>query len=99
MLTMFVALYTSRIVLDVLGASDYGLYNVVGGVVAMMTFVTFTYGMFLISGDKKMMSLKKVVISRHILPQVIQKDEVYVVQTHVDHESPQRKAQVLRHPL
>ncbi len=39
MLTMFVALYTSRIVLDVLGASDYGLYNVVGGVVAMMTFI------------------------------------------------------------
>lgn len=39
MLTMFVALYISRIVLDVLGASDYGLYNVVGGVVAMMTFL------------------------------------------------------------
>lgn len=39
MLTMFVALYTSRIVLDVLGASDYGLYNVVGGVVSMMTFI------------------------------------------------------------
>ena len=39
MLTMFVALYTSRIVLDVLGASDYGLYNVVGGVVSIMTFI------------------------------------------------------------
>lgn len=39
MLTMFVALYTSRIVLDVLGANDYGLYNVVGGVVAMMSFI------------------------------------------------------------
>lgn len=38
-LTMAVALYTSRIVLDVLGASDYGLYNVVGGVVAMMGFL------------------------------------------------------------
>lgn len=39
MLTMFVALYTSRVVLDVLGTSDYGLYNVVGGVVSMMTFI------------------------------------------------------------
>lgn len=39
MLTMFVALYVSRIALDVLGASDYGLYNVVGGVVSMMTFI------------------------------------------------------------
>lgn len=39
MLTMFVALYVSRIALDVLGASDYGLYNVIGGVVSMMTFI------------------------------------------------------------
>jgi len=29
--TMIVALYTSRIVLRILGASDFGLYNVVGG--------------------------------------------------------------------
>ena len=39
MLIMAVALYTSRVVLDVLGAADYGLYNVVGGVVAMMGFL------------------------------------------------------------
>lgn len=38
-LTMGVALYTSRIVLKVLGASDYGLYNVVGGVVSMFSFL------------------------------------------------------------
>ncbi len=35
-LVMLVSLYTSRVVLDVLGASDYGLYNVVGGIVAML---------------------------------------------------------------
>lgn len=29
---MGVTLYTSRVVLDKLGADDYGLYNVVGGV-------------------------------------------------------------------
>lgn len=33
---MFVSLYTSRIVLKALGVNDFGTYNVVGGVVAMM---------------------------------------------------------------
>ena len=32
---MLVGLYISRVVLDVLGVEDYGIYNVVGGVVAM----------------------------------------------------------------
>ena len=32
---MAVSLYTSRVVLDVLGVEDFGIYNVVGGVVAM----------------------------------------------------------------
>lgn len=35
--TMIVALYTSRVVLQVLGASDYGLYNVIGGILTMFT--------------------------------------------------------------
>lgn len=35
---MAISLYTSRVVLDVLGVEDYGLYNVVGGVVTMFTF-------------------------------------------------------------
>lgn len=34
---MIVALYTSRIVLRVLGDSDYGLYNVIGGVLTMFS--------------------------------------------------------------
>ena len=38
-LIMGVTLYTSRIVLKVLGAADYGLYNVVGGVVSMFSFL------------------------------------------------------------
>lgn len=38
-LVMAVGLYTSRVVLSVLGVDDYGLYNVVGGVVATMTFL------------------------------------------------------------
>lgn len=34
-LMMAISLFTSRIVLSTLGVSDYGIYNVVGGVVAM----------------------------------------------------------------
>ena len=36
---MLVSLYTSRVVLDTLGVEDYGIYNVVGGVVAMFGFI------------------------------------------------------------
>ncbi|MCM1163555.1 MAG: hypothetical protein NC339_04825 [Muribaculaceae bacterium] len=35
-----VSLYTSRVVLDVLGIDDYGVYNIVGGVVGLMSFFT-----------------------------------------------------------
>jgi len=38
-LTLGVSLYTSRVVLNVLGIEDYGLYNVIGGVVAMLSFL------------------------------------------------------------
>ncbi|GAT63999.1 lipopolysaccharide biosynthesis protein [Paludibacter jiangxiensis] len=37
--TMGVTLYTSRIVLYVLGVENYGIYNVVGGVVILFTFL------------------------------------------------------------
>lgn len=37
--TMLVTLYTSRVVLNTLGVEDYGVYNVVGGVVAMFGFI------------------------------------------------------------
>lgn len=38
-LTMSIALYTSRVVLATLGVEDYGIYNVVGGIVAMFGFI------------------------------------------------------------
>lgn len=38
-LVMLVGLYTSRVVLQALGINDFGLYNVVGGVVALFTFL------------------------------------------------------------
>ena len=37
---MVVALFTSRIVLQTLGVTDYGINNVVGGVVVMLSFLT-----------------------------------------------------------
>lgn len=37
-LTMLVSLYTVRVVLKVLGVQDYGIYNVVGGIVTMFGF-------------------------------------------------------------
>lgn len=42
LVVMGVTLYTVRVVLDVLGADDYGIYNVVGGVVTMFSFLTST---------------------------------------------------------
>lgn len=39
---MAVSLYTSRIVLNVLGVTDYGIYNVVGGLVILISFLRGT---------------------------------------------------------
>ena len=36
---MAVSLYTSRVVLNTLGVEDYGIYNVVGGIVTMFAFL------------------------------------------------------------
>ncbi len=37
---MLVSLYTSRVILNALGVEDYGIYNVVGGVVAMFSMIS-----------------------------------------------------------
>lgn len=37
-----ISLYTSRVVLSTLGVQDFGIYNVVGGVVAMFTMLSST---------------------------------------------------------
>ena len=38
-ITMIVSLYTSRVVLETLGVEDFGIYNIVGGVVVLFTFI------------------------------------------------------------
>lgn len=77
---LVLSLYTSRVVLQVLGVEDYGIYNVVGGVVAMFAilgstmtsasqrFITYALG----KGDSE--RLKKVFstcVSLHIILGVI----------------------------
>lgn len=66
LLLMLISLYTSRVILNALGVEDYGIYNVVGGVVTMFSmlsgslsaaisrFITFELG----TGDTE--KLKKV---------------------------------------
>ena len=39
-IVMFVTLYVSRIVLNALGETDYGVYNAVGGIVGMMSILS-----------------------------------------------------------
>ena len=41
-IVLLITLYTSRIVLKALGVDDYGLYNVVGGVVGLLSFFNGT---------------------------------------------------------
>lgn len=41
--TMIVGLFTSRIVLQTLGISDYGVYNVVGGFVTMLSYMNAVF--------------------------------------------------------
>lgn len=36
---LVVSLFTSRVILQVLGASDYGIYNIIGGVVVLFSFI------------------------------------------------------------
>lgn len=74
-LIMFVSLYTSRVILNTLGIVDFGIYNVVGGIVGMFTFLNSAMGAstsrFLIFelGKKDFEQLKKVfnaTLSSHI---------------------------------
>jgi O-antigen/teichoic acid export membrane protein len=51
---MGVGLYTSRIVLATLGVEDFGIYNVVGGVVAMLGFLNST----LASGTQRFLTFQ-----------------------------------------
>ena len=38
-ITVFISLYTTRLVLKALGVDNFGIFNVVGGAIAMLTFL------------------------------------------------------------
>jgi O-antigen/teichoic acid export membrane protein len=38
-ITMFISLYTTRLILGALGVADFGIFNVVGGAISMLTFL------------------------------------------------------------
>ena len=49
---VFINLYTSRLVLEYLGVEDYGVYNVVGGIVSLMMFgVTVDNNVLIVAGS------------------------------------------------
>lgn len=39
-INVLLSLYSTRLVLQVLGSEDYGIYSIVGGVVTMLSFIT-----------------------------------------------------------
>lgn len=45
MFLMCLSLYTTRVILKALGVVDYGIYNVVGGIVGMMAFINSSMSM------------------------------------------------------
>ena len=56
MLIMIVSLYKVRVILDALGIEDYGIYNVVGSVVAMLAFLRGT----MVSASNRFFSVEMV---------------------------------------
>jgi len=38
-ITVFISLYTTRLVLNALGATDFGIFGIVGGAIAMLGFL------------------------------------------------------------
>ncbi len=75
-LTLVVGLYASRVVLNVLGVSDYGVYNVVGGLVNSLAFLNVgmmgaTQRFISFELGKNEISRLKVVFSTSVITHVI----------------------------
>jgi O-antigen/teichoic acid export membrane protein len=39
LITMFISLYSTRLILSALGVEDFGIFNLVGGIIAMLSFM------------------------------------------------------------
>lgn len=75
MVTMVISLYTSRVILQILGVTDYGIYHAVGGIVGFLSFINnalsagsarfLTYGLG--EGDKdKLRRIFSTTLTAHI---------------------------------
>ena len=42
-LLMAVTLYTSRVILATLGVENYGIYSLIGGIIALFSFISFFF--------------------------------------------------------
>ncbi len=83
-LVMLVSLFTSRVILSTLGVDDYGIYNVVGGFVAMFSilsgslsnaisrFITFELG-------KENIDRLKIIFSTSIIIQIVLSILIFII--------------------
>ena len=80
MVTMVISLYTSRVVLQVLGVDDYGIYQSIGGIVGFLSFLNtalstgssrfITFGL----GEGNLQKLRKIfstTLTGHIILAII----------------------------
>lgn len=74
-LVMIITLYSSRVVLQALGIEDFGLYNVVGGVIGLMAFLNTTMAkttqrflnVEMVKGEESLSSIFASSITVHLL--------------------------------
>lgn len=70
---MAISLYTSRVVLSVLGVEDFGIYNVVGGIVVVLSFLNTSMAgatqrfLNVELGKQDLLSLKKVFVTSVVI--------------------------------
>ena len=80
MLTMIISLYTSRVILQVLGIDDYGIYQAVGGIVGFLSFVNnalstgssrfITFGLG-IGDQQKLKNIFSTTLTSHIILAIV----------------------------
>ena len=54
---MLVTLYTSRVVIDILGVEDFGIYNIIGGIIVLLSFMKSTMTSGLLMDTRKPVSI------------------------------------------
>ena len=71
-ITMFISLYVTRLILNSLGASDFGIFNIVGGAISMLAFLngamaSATQRFMSYAEGEKNLEKKKVIFNSSVL--------------------------------